>query len=277
MVNARAGSVSCWTWSKRWAGHRGTDSSGSRSPRRTPRTSTALITAWCERTGNELVAIDRQCRDGPARSQPRPVRRTRPTRYPAPGCGCTPTSTATSPATTAACCPPRRPTARPGRSTASASSPPKRSTPASRELILTGGEPFLLPDLDELVAACTDVLPTTLLTNGMLFQRSPPGGSAPDGPDRLTLQISLDSATAELHDRHRGPGSWHRAVTGSGRARGGLPRQGRRHPSATSRAHAVEPFHAFLETLGIPARTGSSAPSPAAVSPTQGSNSPSSR
>src|SRR5262249_28467741 len=34
------------------------------------------------------------------------------------------------------------------------------------ELLLTGGEPFLLPDLDQLVAACAARLPTMLLTNG---------------------------------------------------------------------------------------------------------------
>jgi MoaA/NifB/PqqE/SkfB family radical SAM enzyme len=32
--------------------------------------------------------------------------------------------------------------------------------------------------------------------------------------DRLTLQISLDSATSEAHDQHRGKGSWQRAVDG---------------------------------------------------------------
>jgi hypothetical protein len=37
--------------------------------------------------------------------------------------------------------------------------------------------------------------------------------------ERLTLQISLDSATPERHDRHRGSGSWARAVRGIERAR----------------------------------------------------------
>jgi hypothetical protein len=32
--------------------------------------------------------------------------------------------------------------------------------------------------------------------------------------DRLALQISLDSATPELHDQHRGNRSWERAVAG---------------------------------------------------------------
>jgi hypothetical protein len=37
--------------------------------------------------------------------------------------------------------------------------------------------------------------------------------------DRIVLQISLDSATPELHDVHRGPGSWARTRNGIERAR----------------------------------------------------------
>jgi len=82
-----------------------------------------------------------------------------------------------------------------------------------QELLLTGGEPFLLPDIADLVNACADSLPTTLLTNGMLFH-----GRRLERlreMDRsVALQISLDSATPERHDSHRGQGSWARAVAG---------------------------------------------------------------
>ena len=37
------------------------------------------------------------------------------------------------------------------------------------EIFVTGGEPFLLPDIAPSVAACAAAAPTTLLTNGMLF------------------------------------------------------------------------------------------------------------
>ncbi|HEY6424923.1 MAG TPA: radical SAM protein, partial [Pseudonocardiaceae bacterium] len=82
------------------------------------------------------------------------------------------------------------------------------------ELLLTGGEPFLLPDLDEVVAACTAALPTTLLTNGMLWHGRRLARLQRMDRNRLVLQVSLDSATPELHDRHRGAGSWARAVAG---------------------------------------------------------------
>ena len=77
------------------------------------------------------------------------------------------------------------------------------------ELILTGGEPFLLPDIDEVVAACTAALPTTLLTNGMLFHgpaaRGRCGGwTGPGSPCRS----AWTPRRREVHDQHRGQGSW---------------------------------------------------------------------
>jgi hypothetical protein len=80
------------------------------------------------------------------------------------------------------------------------------------EFFLTGGEPFLLADIGEILAACTAVAPTTVLTNGALLvgRRFEALRSARN--DRLTLQISLDSPTPELHDLHRGKGTWERAL-----------------------------------------------------------------
>ncbi len=119
------------------------------------------------------------------------------------------------------------------------------------ELILTGGEPFLLPDIDDLVAACTAALPTTLLTNGMLFRGRRLDALRRMDRDRLTLQISLDSATSDIHDAHRGTGSWERAVAGIRIAKS----EGFRVKVAATlpyeQTHAVEPFHTFLESLGI--------------------------
>jgi pyruvate-formate lyase-activating enzyme len=89
------------------------------------------------------------------------------------------------------------------------------------EIFVTGGEPFLLPDIGDILTACAAAAPTTVLTNGMLFAgrhlqtlRSLPR-------DRVTLQISLDSPTPERHDAHRGNGTWARAWRGIERARAG--------------------------------------------------------
>ena len=119
------------------------------------------------------------------------------------------------------------------------------------ELILTGGEPFLLPDLEHMVAACTAALPTTLLTNGMLL-RGHRFEALQRMDRRLTLQISLDSATPGLHDHHRGAGSWAKAVAGiqAARAEGFRVKVAATLPA--QRAGELDDFRAFLESLGVP-------------------------
>ena len=88
-----------------------------------------------------------------------------------------------------------------------------------KEIFVTGGEPFLREDIGEILISCGAAAPTTVLTNGMLFtgRRAESLRALPH--DRIVLQISLDSATPELHDLHRGPGTWARTREGIQRAR----------------------------------------------------------
>ncbi len=84
-----------------------------------------------------------------------------------------------------------------------------------RELLVTGGEPFLHPDLGEIVARTAEHVPVTLLTNAMVYARGRLRAALESfDRDRVTLQISLDSAGPELHDRQRGAGSHRRALEG---------------------------------------------------------------
>jgi sulfatase maturation enzyme AslB (radical SAM superfamily) len=117
------------------------------------------------------------------------------------------------------------------------------------EIFVTGGEPFLLTDIGEILASCIAAAPTTVLTNGMLL-----GGwrlqtlrSLPS--DRLTLQVSLDSPTPELHDRHRGAGTWPRAWQGVETAR----REGFRVRLAATVSNdgEAEEFRRFLDAHKI--------------------------
>jgi uncharacterized radical SAM superfamily Fe-S cluster-containing enzyme len=87
------------------------------------------------------------------------------------------------------------------------------------EIFVTGGEPFLLDDIGDILTACAAAAPTTVLTNGMLFvgRRIEILRSLPR--DRITFQISLDSPTPERHDQHRGKGTWAKARRGIERAR----------------------------------------------------------
>lgn len=87
------------------------------------------------------------------------------------------------------------------------------------EIFLTGGEPFLLDDIGDILVACARAAPTTVLTNGMLFTGRRLNTLRNLPRDGVVLQISLDSATPEVHDLHRGPGTWARTVEGIQRAR----------------------------------------------------------
>lgn len=89
-----------------------------------------------------------------------------------------------------------------------------------REVMVTGGEPFLHPELAGIVDAVTEFLPVTILTNAMVVGSGSRRRMLESlDRQRVTLQISLDSATPELHDRHRGEGSFERARAGIALAR----------------------------------------------------------
>jgi len=81
-----------------------------------------------------------------------------------------------------------------------------------KEIFVTGGEPFLLEDIGEILVACAEAAPTTVLTNGILWRRANTLRALPR--DRIVLQISLDSATPDRHDLHRGRGTWARTRAG---------------------------------------------------------------
>lgn len=81
-----------------------------------------------------------------------------------------------------------------------------------KEIFVTGGEPFLLENIGEILVACAAAAPTTVLTNGILWHRANILRALPR--DRIVLQISLDSATRDRHDLHRGRGTWARTQAG---------------------------------------------------------------
>jgi organic radical activating enzyme/TusA-related sulfurtransferase len=113
------------------------------------------------------------------------------------------------------------------------------------EIFVTGGEPFLLDEIGEILGACAAAAPTIVLTNGMLFTGRRYDALRALPRDRLTLQISLDSAMPELHDRNRGAGSWERAWRGIELARAAGFRV-RLAATVSSDAEAEE-FREFLD------------------------------
>jgi hypothetical protein len=122
-----------------------------------------------------------------------------------------------------------------------------------RETLLTGGEPFLVPELPAIVAAAARWTPVTVLTNAMVFQRGSRRRALEAlDRDRVTLQVSLDSGTPELHERHRGPGSFARARAGIelGRTLGFRIRVAATIDAADAAEGSA--LHAHLDADGIP-------------------------
>jgi len=120
-----------------------------------------------------------------------------------------------------------------------------------KEIFVTGGEPFLLEDIGEILLSCAAAAPTTVLTNGMLFAGRRAESLRTLPRDRVVLQISLDSPTPELHDLHRGAGTWARTREGIQRARG-LGFRVRLAATVSTDAEA-EQFGQFLDKENIAA------------------------
>jgi hypothetical protein len=120
-----------------------------------------------------------------------------------------------------------------------------------KEIFVTGGEPFLLEDIGDILLSCAATAPTTVLTNGMLFAGRRADSLQALPRDRIVLQISLDSATPELHDLHRGPGTWARTREGIQRARANGFRV--RLAATVSTDAEAEAFRQFLDEEEIAA------------------------
>jgi pyruvate-formate lyase-activating enzyme len=117
------------------------------------------------------------------------------------------------------------------------------------EIFVTGGEPFMLPDIGEILLACAAAAPTTVLTNGMLFAGVQLATLRALPRERITFQISLDSPTPERHESHRGKGTWARTWKGIQKARAEGFRV--RLAATVSTEAEAEEFRAFLDAQEI--------------------------
>lgn len=85
------------------------------------------------------------------------------------------------------------------------------------EVYLTGGEPFLNPELERIVDDLIERSPVTILTNGTLLTRARVAWLAERSRQSrfaLELRVSLDGTDAAAHDVFRGAGAWRRALDG---------------------------------------------------------------
>lgn len=83
-----------------------------------------------------------------------------------------------------------------------------------RQMALTGGEPFLHPDIEAMLQFATSRSDTVVLTNGLWVNSNRLAALEGTDKSRLTMQVSLDSADAAVHDRLRGRGTWTKATRG---------------------------------------------------------------
>ncbi len=90
----------------------------------------------------------------------------------------------------------------------------------TREIAFTGGEPFMNMDmLDILRDTLERGFDVLVLTNAMQPMQRPRVESGllalrDDFQDKLTLRVSLDHYTQELHETERGPKTWEKALAG---------------------------------------------------------------
>jgi MoaA/NifB/PqqE/SkfB family radical SAM enzyme len=80
------------------------------------------------------------------------------------------------------------------------------------DIFLTGGEPFILPDIFDVLAFALSRARTAVLTNGILLSGARLDRLASIADPGLTIQVSLDGARPEHNDGYRGEGTWARAV-----------------------------------------------------------------
>jgi pyruvate-formate lyase-activating enzyme/diadenosine tetraphosphatase ApaH/serine/threonine PP2A family protein phosphatase len=121
------------------------------------------------------------------------------------------------------------------------------------ELYVTGGEPFVEPDIVAMLEYASSRLPTVCLTNAMLFRgrRRERELARLAGRGDLVLQSSVDGARAATHDRWRGAGSWDKAMAGIAYAHAlGLPLRVAMTETPENTGE-VEDLRALLAGLGV--------------------------
>jgi MoaA/NifB/PqqE/SkfB family radical SAM enzyme len=81
-------------------------------------------------------------------------------------------------------------------------------------VFFTGGEPFLLNDIYEMLAYASARVKTTVLTNAMLIRGARLEKLKAIANDNLIVQVSLDGGLPKHHDAYRGSGTWQKTVDG---------------------------------------------------------------
>jgi MoaA/NifB/PqqE/SkfB family radical SAM enzyme len=83
------------------------------------------------------------------------------------------------------------------------------------DVFFTGGEPFLLNEIYDMLAYSSARVKTTVLTNAMILDKGQRIEKLQAiANDCLIVQVSLDGGCAAHHDAYRGAGTWAKTVDG---------------------------------------------------------------
>jgi MoaA/NifB/PqqE/SkfB family radical SAM enzyme len=82
------------------------------------------------------------------------------------------------------------------------------------DIFFTGGEPFILDEIYEMLDYSSARVKTTVLTNAMLLRGQRLERLCAIANPDLIVQVSLDGGRPEEHDAYRGQGSWEKTVEG---------------------------------------------------------------
>jgi molybdenum cofactor biosynthesis enzyme MoaA len=86
-----------------------------------------------------------------------------------------------------------------------------------KEYYFTGGEPFLHPDMVDILELTLGYGPASVLTNGTIFKvewLARLARAEAVSPYSLEFRVSIDGCTAAANDPVRGPGTFDRALSG---------------------------------------------------------------
>jgi len=124
-----------------------------------------------------------------------------------------------------------------------------------REIGFTGGEPFMNPDiLDMIGEALGRGFEVLVLTNAMKPMEHRKAGLLALKNERLTIRISLDHHTAAIHEAERGVGTWEKTIEGLqwlALERFSIAVAGRRL-TQENESDARAGYAALFEKLGVP-------------------------
>jgi MoaA/NifB/PqqE/SkfB family radical SAM enzyme len=119
-------------------------------------------------------------------------------------------------------------------------------------VLFTGGEPFVLDEIYDMLACSAARVKTTVLTSAMLLRGKRLDRLCAIANGNLSVQVSLDGGCPEHHDAYRGQGTWAKTVEGIKLLRSrGVHVCISTTETPVNSAHLDE-LHEFRLALGIP-------------------------